>query len=305
MTGNSSLKAAAVVVLAALTCSAQTAPQPAERHVEVHNDVFVAGTPVAGAAFGHAVEFISSVGHFDNKMVKGAPYSAQAVTETAQTLTDGNRIRRSSTATIYRDSEGRTRREQTLAALGPWASAEGPIQQIFINDPVAGVSYHLHPRDKTAVKLPSGAGEKMFEIAVPPLAAISRASEANVRMFNRRGGPPLAAGAVAMSAPDTKSEPLGKRNIEGVEAEGTRSTFTIPAGAIGNDLPINIVSERWYSPELQTVVMSTRNDPQHGETTYRLTNIVRADPSRALFEVPSDYTIKDAAVKIREERHER
>ena len=85
---------------------------------------------------------------------------------------------------------------------------------------------------------------------------------------------------------------LGKQIIEGVEAEGTRTTITIPAGEIGNERPIEIVSERWYSPELQLVVMTRNSDPRSGETTYKLTNINRTEPAKTLFEVPSDYTIK-------------
>jgi hypothetical protein len=88
-------------------------------------------------------------------------------------------------------------------------------------------------------------------------------------------------------------EELGKQNIEGVEAEGTRTTVTIPAGEIGNERAIEIVSERWYSPELQLVVMTRHSDPRSGETTYKLTNINRSEPAKSLFEVPADYTIKE------------
>jgi hypothetical protein len=87
-------------------------------------------------------------------------------------------------------------------------------------------------------------------------------------------------------------EQLGKQIIEGVEAEGSRTTVTIPAGEIGNEKPIVIVSERWYSPELQMVIMSKHSDPRSGETIYRLTNISRLEPAKALFEVPGDYTFK-------------
>ncbi|HEY1403787.1 MAG TPA: hypothetical protein VGB05_06655, partial [Pyrinomonadaceae bacterium] len=89
------------------------------------------------------------------------------------------------------------------------------------------------------------------------------------------------------------TESLGKQMIEGVEAEGTRTTITFPAGMMGNERPINIVSERWYSAELQTVVLTKHSDPRFGETSYRLTNINRSEPSRTLFEVPSDYTVKE------------
>ncbi|MGH9802751.1 MAG: energy transducer TonB, partial [Blastocatellia bacterium] len=98
---------------------------------------------------------------------------------------------------------------------------------------------------------------------------------------------------VRMPAYNSNTESLGKQTIEGVEAEGKRTVTTIPAGAIGNERSIEIVSETWYSPELQTTIMSKRNDPTSGETTYRLTNIRRGEPDASLFQVPSDYTVKE------------
>jgi hypothetical protein len=92
---------------------------------------------------------------------------------------------------------------------------------------------------------------------------------------------------------NARTESLGKHNIGGVEAEGTKTTVTIPAGEIGNERPIEIVSERWYSPELQTVVMTRHSDPRFGETSYRLANIDRSEPARSLFEVPAGYTIEE------------
>jgi hypothetical protein len=92
---------------------------------------------------------------------------------------------------------------------------------------------------------------------------------------------------------EVKSEPLGQQTIEGILATGTRTTRTIAAGAIGNEQPIEVTSETWYSPDLQMVVMSKHNDPQIGETTYTLTNIQRGAPPQSLFEVPANYTIRE------------
>jgi hypothetical protein len=108
--------------------------------------------------------------------------------------------------------------------------------------------------------------------------------------------PPPMAGFAVVERPRTaedKAEPLGKQTIEGVEAEGTRTVVTIAAGEVGNDQPLQIVTERWYSPELQAVVMSRHSDPRFGETTYRLTSVVRGEPDRSLFEVPADYKVTD------------
>jgi TonB family protein len=246
--------------------------------------------------------FIANEMNFGGKTVKGAPYSAQAVTESVQTLTDGNRIVNKSTASLYRDSEGRTRREQTLKAIGGFASSGEAPQTIFISDPVAGTSYMLDPRAHVARKMPPMNFRFQFKAPAP-----------GERVEVPLGPPPpdrverrqveIEREVVEKTGPETKfiwgwgnhvanNEPLGKQNIEGVEAEGTRSTLTIPAGEIGNERPIEIVNERWYSAELQTVVMTRHADPRFGESSYRLTNIDRSEPAKALFEVPADYTMK-------------
>lgn len=92
---------------------------------------------------------------------------------------------------------------------------------------------------------------------------------------------------------DVRTEKLGTKEFDGVAAEGTRTTMTIPAGEIGNVRAIDITSERWYSPELRVVVFSRRSDPRFGDTTYRLTNIVRAEPDPALFQIPPDYKTEE------------
>ncbi|HEU0174801.1 MAG TPA: hypothetical protein VFV58_11100 [Blastocatellia bacterium] len=214
----------------------------------------------------HALNILSPEMRFDGKVVKGAPYSATAVTESVQTLSNGARITHKSTASIYRDSEGRTRREVTLDSIGPFATAGEPAQLIFINDPVAGVHYILDQRNHTARKMtaPTEDGNKP-----------------------QRRPPHEKAPA------ESKTESLGKQAIEGVEAEGVRSVITIPEGRIGNDRPLEITSERWDSAELQTVVMSKHNDPRFGESVYRLTNINRAEPAQTLFEVPADYKLEE------------
>jgi hypothetical protein len=91
---------------------------------------------------------------------------------------------------------------------------------------------------------------------------------------------------------DVKTETLEPRTIEGLRVEGTRVTMTLPAGAVGNVLPIEIIRERWFSPELQIVVMTRSSDPRFGETVYRLTNILRAEPPADLFKVPGDFRIE-------------
>jgi hypothetical protein len=275
--------------------------------------------PPPGQGPGETFIFVSTEMSFGNKIVKNAPYSAQAVTETTQTLGDGNRIVRKNTASVYRDSEGRTRHDQTLSSIGPWAAAGEPQQTSFISDPVSHVHYVLEPRSRIARKLPlpplpppppSRPGTNLPEsrqdikvrVMTPPPGGQSKVSVISNGDIDSDVDTDVDEAVTADAARvtlDKKAqdnlhrEALGKQTIEGVVAEGTRETFTIPAGEIGNEQPIQVVSERWFSPELQTVVLSRHSDPRFGETTFRLTNINRSEPARSLFEVPSDYTIKE------------
>lgn len=232
--------------------------------------------------------------------VKGAPYSAEAVNETIQTLADGNRIVQRNSAMQYRDNDGRERREET-SAMGA----------IFISDPVAGTRYTLHPESRTAEKggmvsisLNGGGPGKTFLYvnldtvtavtsgrggAGPnPGVAVERTDSGGGRGAFVTGPGVERGGAASISS---KTESLGNMYIEGVQAQGTRTTSTIPAGDIGNDRPISIVDERWYSPDLQMTVMTKHSDPRNGETNFALKNINRSNPPPTLFEVPSDYTV--------------
>jgi hypothetical protein len=299
--------------LAAAGAAVAQTPAPAERSgaftIAVPappggQDVMMYQSGVEGALSANTA-FIASEFSFEGSVVKNAPYSAQAVTETTQRLADGNRISHKTTATLYRDSEGRTRREETISAIGPWASNAEPFQTIFINDPVSKTNLVLNSQNKTVEKMTSpqvrtvGASAGMMG-AIGVTGGMVQARPAN-RVTTLTGPGEPATFAVSgfspgsMVSPDsnTKTEQLGAQTIEGVRAEGARTTVTLPAGSIGNDLPIDIVSERWYSPELQTVVMTKRNDPRMGETVYRLTNVIRSEPARSLFEAPADYTVVD------------
>jgi hypothetical protein len=210
------------------------------------------------------------------KPVLNAPYSAEAVTEVIQTLADGNRIEQRTSAVVARDSRGRTRREQHGIALGALvAQAESPM--VTITDPTAGTQLNLNQDTKVARRSQSIG-------SFPPKSSNGVAA----------GMPAGDAGfATRESSPEVRTRKLGTKEIEGIRVEGTETTVTIRSGAMGNRLPIQLVSERWYSPELKVVVMTRRIDPRFGETRFRLTNIVRGEPPANLFEIPSDFRIED------------
>jgi hypothetical protein len=229
--------------------------------------VYVSSTPVMG------------------KPVKGAPYSAVEITESSQLLSDGTHISRQAKTTVFRDSEGRVRRE-------------GPAE-ITIFDPVAGFSYTLNPKAKTVVRTILGTlvmnnnrrfffarrtapgaeedvkAEKDLEAAVAKLKAGMAQLNQDLADLGNVNPPTI--------------DRLGQQTIEGVRADGVRSTQTIEAGAIGNDRPIHIVNETWYSAELQTAVLTRHSDPRTGEETFRLANVHRGEPAANLFAAPADY----------------
>src|SRR5262245_39368689 len=434
-------------------------------------------------------QFFSQEMSFDNRLVKGAPFSADIVSETVQALPDGNRIVQLSEGRIYRDSQGRTRNERTYQMGG---SSE-QRQVINIIDPVSNASYSLDPETKIArknsqyfgmggdasshqpygvsvgvqggvskdiapgevlvkaqpiypaiAKQINASGEVQVAVVIsetgrvieakaikghpvlraaaedaarkwvfkptildgkpvrqpgtltfvftapppppsdppaaatgaetsqkinvsggvlqgkainrvqppyPPIARAARASGAvQVQVTISEAGEVIEASVISghpllrdaalqaarqwqfkptelsgvpvkvqgiqtfnftlndeESAPGpfarsaarytTNTEQLSKRTVEGVECEGTRAVSTLPAGAIGNERPIETVKETWYSPELQLMILSKRSDPRFGESTYRVTNIVRSEPDAAFFQIPPDYTIIDNRAK--------
>ncbi len=228
--------------------------------------------------FAERMELMGFEGLNPGKIVKGAPFSATASSETKQTLQDGSNIVRTTSSTLYRDSQGRSRREVTLSGFGPLQTSGKARTMITIGDPVAGVHYMLDPVQKVAHKMtPKGAKGGAW-------------ANGNQQAFEQKMQKHM---AKEEASAEVKKESLGTQSINGVNAEGTRITRTIPVGQIGNDKPIQIVFERWYSPDLQIVVKSTRSDPRFGTTTYTLTNVQRAEPAAALFTVPSDYTVKE------------
>ncbi len=259
------------------------------------------------------VEFMSGPIAFDNEPIAGAPYSAEAVTTAVQTLADGNRIVRESKTEISRDGKGRTRREQGFAMFGPLVgnfAAADEQRHVQISDPETKITIMLDLQSKTAHKIPA----PQFRFMNKAGGAVAGAKNVEVDHFEiaipAQGGPNQppgrsAVGAVAFSSRHVLAGPssiqpvveeLGQQFMEGITVEGTRTTMTIPAGQVGNELPIHVVSERWFSPELKVLVMSRQSDPRFGETTYRLTNITRGEPSPDLFEVPADFKVVEPGI---------
>jgi hypothetical protein len=219
--------------------------------------------------------------------VSGAPFTARAVTEFIQTLGDGNRIERRYESFIARDGRGRTRREEDVVLVGPLAAAGARPKLVTIVDPEADVSYTLNEGQRVAYKGQVG------------VMIVTENAKVTARSASFLGGPAVAKRLeTEPQSGSTTTESLGRRSISGVLADGTRTTTTIPAGIVGNVQPIEIVSERWFSPDLQMPVLITRRDPRVGNTEYRLIEIHRGEPAAHLFTVPSDYEIREGKMAV-------
>ena len=261
------------------------------------------------------------------RALTGAPYSAEIVTDHTQTLADGNRIVQHSTGRVYRDGAGRVRREEDRPSGSP---------SISIVDPVAGVSYSLDPENRIAWKSTSRVSEnvaKQMEDLKQKIESVQlerggqpapgpdelqrrREEELKVQAevaAAKLGGGGRGAGVGGgrgRGAPGRggvephSDEQLPPRQLEGVRVEGHRTTTTIVAGAIGNEQPIKIVSEEWVSPDLKVLVMTQRKDPRSGDSSYRLLNVIPREPDPSLFQVPTDYTIKETGIRRLESRRE-
>ncbi len=215
----------------------------------------------------------------ESELVKGAPYAADVLTDSVQTLADGNRIARHTTARVYRDSNGRTRRE---------ADRPDGTSEITISDPVAQTAWVLDTGRHTVRQMPVA--------AMMPLTELRSDLEGKLMMqvMTLLNGQPRVY-AIAGSAGDRRDssieERLAPRTIEGLRVDGIRRTQTIPAGAAGNERPIVITTEEWTSPDLKVLVLSEHSDPRTGTSTYKLVKVSRVEPAVPLFQVPADYTV--------------
>ena len=208
-------------------------------------------------------QFVGAELRFGDKLVKGQPFSAETVIEDTRRLFDGSTVTKSRRGAVYRDTDGRTRREQPLEMVGgvviSGSDNKAPML-IFINDFTAKSHIFLDVSARVARRMPIGDPAGRPEPGQPA---------------------------------DAKTESLGTRTIEGVKVEGTRTTFEIPPGHLGNDKPIEVVTEKWFSPELQVVVMSRHVDPIAGEHIFKLVNIRRTEPSAELFSVPAGFRVEN------------
>ncbi len=326
------LVALAACAIASTATAQAVAPPPVPPDLKVQireqmksmplDDRFLADLDEQLSGLSASTAFIAHEFGRPREIVKNAPYTAEAISESVQTLPDGNRIVRKSTTLLARDTAGRTRQE----------SKDGSRGGIYLYDPMEGRSMVLNERTRTATPIPRPPDAPVPPVPpappVPPVGAAppaapgasgnvevqpgrvvvrrnrtadgtGRGEDVHVEVVRVTRGdadgamppppplPPLTLPMLPRGKGETK--PLGTREFDGIKAEGTMTSHTIPAGQIGNEKPIVVTSERWFSPELFIVVYAKTSDPRAGETTYRVTNVKRGEPPADLFKVPADY----------------
>lgn len=298
------IASAAVLLLSAGSVSAQSSSE-ATAAAGIFTQTLTQTVQGSGGG-GGAVAFGGSMAASFSKPVTGAPYSAQIVTETVQPFADGNSITHTSTSTVYRDSQGRTRREQNINMVGPSQVSGSSVQFITIDDPVAGVHYTLNPNKMIATQLnASGTTSSSYVSALPAKIIPSDGSNVSITYFSSsdgvsaggRGGVggSVSIASAGVSSDNVSTESLGAETMQGLSCLGTRVTRTIPAGQIGNAQPILITTDKWYSQDLQIEVKTVHSDPRTGTTTTALINLSRNEPNPTLFTVPPGYTINNPA----------
>jgi hypothetical protein len=238
------------------------------------------------------ISFFSAEMAGAGEVVTAAPYTATATTESTQVLADGNRIVNKTSSFVARDSQGRTRRETDLRRIGTM-QVDSP-KMVFINDPTTHTQYIFTPGGGEATKVIRSEGNWKEGPQIIDLRATRERRMKEKVVVNVQGA--HEGQQSKESAEQVKHEDLGTQTIEGVSAQGKRETVTIPAGEIGNERPIEMVTETWFSPELHTMVLRKHSDPRMGESTYRLTDIKRNEPDASLFQAPAGAKLRSEPV---------
>ena len=244
------------------------------------------------------ISFFSAEMAGAGEVVTAAPYTATATTESTQVLADGNRIVNKTSSFVARDSQGRTRRETDLRRIGTM-QVDSP-KMVFINDPTTHTQYIFTPGGGEATKVIRSEGNWKEGSQIIDLRATRERRMKEKVVVNVQGA--REGQQSKESAEQVKHEDLGTQTIEGVFAQGKRETVTIFAGEIGNERPIEMVTETWFSPELHTMVLRKHSDPRMGESTYRLTDIKRNEPDASLFQAPAGAKLRsEPAIELHRE----
>ncbi|HEY2467223.1 MAG TPA: hypothetical protein VGI45_05170 [Terracidiphilus sp.] len=223
--------------------------------------------------------------------VRTQPYTAELKTTMVQLLANGVSIRHESTEVRALDSQGRifdSRTEAPISADQPaftWAS---------VNDPVENSQAHWDSQTRTArvIKLPPESQRHGCWATDSGNMRMNYGPEAPADIEAVRRQMKAMVPVPVSKPPQQKDEDLGTITIEGVEAQGHRTTTVVPAGQIGNDKDLVTVSEIWYAPSIGSEVRTATDDPRSGRGAMELTHLDLSEPPLATFQPPEGYEVK-------------
>ena len=197
--------------------------------------------------------------------VQHAPFSSVVTAEWTKTLEDGSTVARQNHRVVVRDGAGRIYQERrTLVPKD--GQAEPQLMRIEISDPAQHIKYFCQP-DQHVCMLRDYTGPPA-DVSEP----VGSTGEGNMVLTR---------------------EELGKSDVSGVEVTGTRETRVMGTGVMGNDRPISITKEFWYSSQLGLNMQVKRSDPRVGIQTFTITEVSLAEPDAKYFQIPAGFKVVD------------
>lgn len=194
-------------------------------------------------------------------LLAGQPFSARVQVEFTRQLPDGTSIAEKYYAQEARDGAGRVYRESRDAVPAD-SDREPPLLWTILYDPLDSLIDTCYPERRMC---------RQMQLASPPAVEEPGPSPDGMSVLTR--------------------ENLGTKTIDGLTAVGTRDTRSFKPGAFGNDKPIDVVKEFWYSPRLQVNLLVTRIDPRRGTEKLEFTDLKLGEPGAEWFALPEGYQV--------------
>jgi hypothetical protein len=214
---------------------------------------------------------------------RGSPYSATLITTWQLRDPNGNTRPLSNSTFQARDAAGRKRDEVEM----PRPDGHGGVikaHEVSIGDPVSHCSFRwMEPWVATG---PPTATVTCMPRTVHFTPQNIYADELSNAPQDRNSFPGVT----------DRSEPLGTRRIEDLDATGVRHTRTRTEAQSGKTTVL--ITEIWYSSQLQELLEmrlteSPGTQPENSPLpNYKLTEIHRGDPDEKLFYPPDGYKIE-------------
>jgi hypothetical protein len=197
----------------------------------------------------------------------GLPYSGKETQTDIKTNEDGTTTEQSSVQLVWRDVDGRTRRETKWKTR---SGEEAKEHHVIVYEPLKRVWWTW-------------------------FYGGSSAKVARVRHFRPQDGPDACPAPPVHQAKrnpeDFDVEYLPAATINGIPVVVHRNTKVVPAGTAGINHEFIIAHEWWISPELGVIMRRTIDDPRSPKIIVELSDVKRDVPDPALFRVPEGYEV--------------